>query len=85
MTMRYTHIGIDDQAKALAALPNPCQHIVSISGDFGGQKAAQVDAARQGTATSKLTQPCARPYLLTLLDKKRHRMAPVPKGGGGGN
>ena len=37
MTMRYTHIGIHDQAKAVANLPNPCQHIVSIPGDFEGQ------------------------------------------------
>ena len=35
--MRYTHIGIHDQAKAVANLPNPCQHIVSIPGDFEGQ------------------------------------------------
>jgi integrase len=40
MTMKYTHIGIEDQAKALAALPNPCQHIVSISDDCGGQTAS---------------------------------------------
>ncbi|MEX0702387.1 MAG: site-specific integrase, partial [Planctomycetales bacterium] len=33
MTMRYTHIGIDDQARALKRLP--CQHIVSKS-DFSG-------------------------------------------------
>lgn len=44
MTMRYTHIGIEDQAKALAALPNPCQHIGSISGDVGGQTGAATDA-----------------------------------------
>jgi integrase len=44
MTMKYTHIGIEDQAKALAALPNPCQHIVSIPGDFGGQTGSVADA-----------------------------------------
>ena len=33
MTMRYTHIGIEDQTKAIAKLPNVCQHIVSTSGD----------------------------------------------------
>ena len=32
MTTRYTHIGLADQAKALAALPVPCQHIVSNPG-----------------------------------------------------
>ena len=40
MTMRYTHIGIKDQARAVANLPNPCQHIVSIPGDFEGQMLA---------------------------------------------
>jgi hypothetical protein len=29
LTMKYTHIGIQDQAKALAALPNPWQHFRS--------------------------------------------------------
>ena len=38
--MRYTHIGIEDQARTLANLPNPCQHIVSIPGDFEGQTLA---------------------------------------------
>jgi site-specific recombinase XerD len=46
MTMKYTHIGIDDQAKALAALPNPCQHIVSSSGDFRGHSVAEAVTAR---------------------------------------
>ena len=27
MTMRYTHIGINDQADALASLPSACQHL----------------------------------------------------------
>ncbi len=31
MTTRYTHIGLADQAKALAGLPVPCQRIVSSS------------------------------------------------------
>src|SRR5690606_35188193 len=28
MTMRYTHIGIEDQARALRGIPVPCQDIV---------------------------------------------------------
>ena len=36
MTMRYTHIGMQDQANALQHLP--CQHIVSISTDSDCQK-----------------------------------------------
>ncbi len=31
MTMKYTHIGIEDQARAVAVLPNPCQQIVISS------------------------------------------------------
>lgn len=46
MTMKYTHIGLADQARAVAALPNPCQHIVSISGDSGGQPQSQSVAHR---------------------------------------
>ncbi len=47
MTMRYAHIGLSDQTRALAALPNPCQHIVSISGVSVGQSVAQPDSDRQ--------------------------------------
>ncbi|WP_197453350.1 hypothetical protein [Caulifigura coniformis] len=32
MTIAYSHIPLKDQARALAALPNPCQHIGRISG-----------------------------------------------------
>ena len=53
MTMRYTHIGIDDQAKALAALPNPCQHIVSSSAVPGGAEAAGNVANSQSSAADK--------------------------------
>jgi integrase/recombinase XerD len=35
MTLKYTHIGLQDQARALAGLPNPCQRIVSVSRVLG--------------------------------------------------
>jgi integrase len=35
MTMRYTHIGINDQARALKGLPVPCQDIVRKPADSG--------------------------------------------------
>jgi integrase len=41
MTMRYTHIGLGDQAKALQQLPS--QHIVSNSAGIGCQPAAAAD------------------------------------------
>ena len=64
MTMKDTHIGIDDQDKALAALPNPCQHFVSISGGFQRHSAAEPKIARPSEdvgshdATSCKTSPC---------------------------
>ena len=44
-TMKYTHIGIDDQAKALANLP--CQDIVRKSRGFDGQSLSQADTESQ--------------------------------------
>lgn len=44
-TMKYTHIGIDDQAKALANLP--CQDIVRKSRGFDGQNVSQPDIESQ--------------------------------------
>jgi len=41
MTMRYTHISLDDQAKALKSLPAPCQHIVSTSADTNRHRESQ--------------------------------------------
>ncbi len=40
MTMRYTHLGIDEQATALKRLPGICQHIVSKQGLPAQQEAA---------------------------------------------
>ena len=43
MTMRYTHISLDDQARALSSLPAPCQHIVSRSDVPNGHRVTQTD------------------------------------------
>ena len=44
MTMRYTHISLDDQAKALKSLPAPtCQHIVSTSADTSSLRESRAD------------------------------------------
>jgi len=40
MTMKYAHIGIDDQAKAVANLPTTALHGRCISGVSGGQSVA---------------------------------------------
>ncbi len=57
MTMRYTHIGIDDQAAALAALPSP-------SGSARGQDAADrqrlgIDSADPTCQNVSSIDPCA--------------------------
>ena len=46
-TMGYTHIGMEDQAKALAALPVSCQHIVSSSAVIGGKGEAEAVTGSQ--------------------------------------
>jgi len=46
-TMLYTHIGMEDQARALAALPVPCQHIVSSRVVPEGHSLTSTDAAIQ--------------------------------------
>jgi len=59
MTMKYAHIGIEDQAKALAALPAPkkCQHIVSKRGVLDGPEIAQdgTDEHNRGKVATKKT------------------------------
>ncbi|TWU32789.1 hypothetical protein Q31b_57990 [Novipirellula aureliae] len=43
MTMKYTHIGIEDQAKALSVLPTPWQDIGRSSTVRQGHSMAEVD------------------------------------------
>ncbi len=47
MTMRYTHIYLDDQAKALRSLPAPCQDIVRKSTGSSSHRAATHDNDKQ--------------------------------------
>jgi len=59
MTMRYTHIGIEDQSRALARLPSPAQRLSSAPDVFGGQEVAEGDNGRQkGPAKEKAVSPC---------------------------
>jgi hypothetical protein len=44
MTMRYTHISLDDQARALRSLPSPCQDIVRKSTVSDRQEPAPADS-----------------------------------------
>ena len=78
MTMKYTHIGIADQAKALAALPNPCQHIGSISGVPEGQpKTPGVINGQDGTTEA----PAATPPGVASSGTEGQKKTPPGKGG----
>ncbi len=53
MTMRYTHIGIDDQSRALSSIPSPWQRPGSTSDVPEGQEAAKPGKDRQKQARAK--------------------------------
>ena len=77
MTMRYTHIGIEDQARALTNLPNPCQHIVSIPGDFEGQTlATPVSDGQHNEETGVDVKPC--PVSLCDTEKQKESSGDSP-------
>jgi hypothetical protein len=85
MTMRYTHIGLKDQAKAIENLPTDpswqarvpatekSQHIRSKSGVFEGNPCRQKTPVVTQKAKARLTQVFARIHLLAAVGKKRHR------------
>ncbi len=80
MTMKYTHIGLDDQAKALKLLPAPksCQGIVRNPGDFGcPDKSSAVTDGRNGTAG----RDDATPDPMSTYDTDRHKKTPPDIGG----
>ncbi len=75
MTMRYTHIGIDDQARALSALPSPCQDIVSKRRGFDtrhdapdGSICHDRDAGKKSKSPRENGGNVARERLLTPPD-----------------
>jgi integrase len=90
MAMKYAHIGIEDQAKALAGLPNPCPHIVSISPDSEGQSEAKPVIDRQSSevsgsdvnaatsATSDTTEQKKAPDDSDALQWRRRELNPRP-------
>ena len=63
MTMRYTHIGIDDQAEALARLPRlgavagqSALHGRCISGGVGGHSVSPGDTTPKGKSGDSQTK-----------------------------
>ncbi len=80
MTMKYTHIGLDDQAKALKSLPAPTtrQDIVRESGDFGrhGKSSAVTDGHNEAAGDDDAS-PCQQ----TPSGTDRHKKTPPCSGG----
>ncbi len=74
MTMRYTHISLDDQAKALRSLPAPCQDIVRKSaGSSSHELAADDQESPDEEPGGESENPCgSRGY-----DAKRQPMSPA--------
>jgi len=84
MTMRYTDIGIRDQAMVVANLPNACQDIVSIPRDF--ERRSLASPALIGTATKKsaVRNPSAISHFVTQRNKKSRQVTHLTTHGGGG-
>ena len=78
MAMKYAHIGIEDQAKAVARLPNPCQHIGSISGiPEGHQQAPGVTERQSDQSADQIATPCE----VALSGTDGQKKTPPDKGG----
>ena len=74
MTMRYTHISLDDQAKALKAVSAPCQDIVRNSCISSSQSAASRDNASHGTEADN---DDANPDEEGACDVESHSLSPA--------
>jgi integrase len=72
MTMRYTHIGINDQARALRGLRMPCQDIVRKSGDSGGPNMAVTGTHCPNKAAGDEDATCCE---VARYDTKKHKRA----------
>ena len=63
-TMRYTHVGMEDRARAVSALSAPCQHIVSSSEVAKEHSPTLADAVKHATgepvvdASADAVAPC---------------------------
>ena len=86
MTMRFAHIGINDQARAIKSLPVPCQDdIVRKPADFAFPDKSGRGSKSQQAATADNSSTLATGQLMTLKIKKGHRLTKTVSNGGGGN
>ena len=86
--MKYTHIGIEDQAKALKALPTVCQGIVMKPGVPKGHRSSKSVADRHDEETDE--QPATADEKGAYdTDRQKNtdcpRVAQPVKSGGGGD
>jgi integrase len=88
MTMKYTHIGLEDQARALAALPAPGanqQRFSSASGGSSCHASATVDANEFGEAESGNDETPSEEGVSSAVVSACQEEAINVSSGGGGN
>jgi len=78
MTMRYTHSGIEDQAKAIAKLPNSCPHIVSTPGDSRSPEQSRAVAESQDEGAGQVDETSAG---VSPSDTKKQKKSPPVEDG----
>jgi len=71
MSMKYTHVGLDDQANALRSLP--CLHIVCTSGVSNGHNPARDDTKRHNPVAETKSENPGREW---GYDVNGHKKAP---------
>jgi hypothetical protein len=88
MTMRYTHIGLEDQARALASLPAPggcAQRLSSAPAVVSGHASAAADANDSGDASPENDEIPSGEGVSSLLVVASQELAFDVSSGGGGN
>lgn len=85
MTMKYAHIGIEDQADALAGLPTPWQDIGRNASDFRGARRHWLTAISSKKKWTQTTEAPQIARLLALIVSQIQRMLKLLTDGGGGN
>jgi len=93
MTMQYTHIGIDDQARAVAAIsaPRSLHSQIKIPGECAGSKTCGKACHLLSSADNRVTMELATAHEKTaavtgvfiFFVSPWHPMAPRTKSGGG--
>ena len=97
--MKYTHIGLEDQARALAGLPVPqaaggkrAENWQRTGSGLAAEQAAlvvsrrhRVALNRMRTMSPRMTKTLAKARVTSLFVTESHPLATMVKSGGGGN